>query len=90
MTACWTPAMDGGALVATSPIGTAWLGIDAGGGGGAARRDTRIAELDRNIARVRDLLATESFVAKAPREVVDRERQRLGDLEQEREQLIGR
>jgi len=77
-------------LVATSPIGTAWLGIDAGGGGGAARRDTRIAELDRNIARVRDLLATESFVAKAPREVVDRERQRLGDLEQEREQLIGR
>ena len=76
--------------VATSPLGTAWLGVEAATDGGSARRDARIAELERNIERVRGLLATDSFIAKAPTDVVARERQRLADLEQERDQLAGR
>jgi valyl-tRNA synthetase len=76
-------------LVATGPLGTAWLGLDAANDDGAARRDARIAELERNIERIRGLLANDAFVAKAPPEVVARERQRLADLERERDQLVG-
>jgi valyl-tRNA synthetase len=76
-------------LVAAGPLGTAWLGIDAAGEAGSTRRDARISELEHNIERVRGLLANESFVAKAPPEVVATERERLAGLERERDQLVG-
>jgi len=77
-------------LVATSALGIAWLGVEAANDDGSARRDARIAEVERNIERLRGLLATAAFVAKAPPDVVARERERLADLEQERDQLAGR
>ena len=75
-------------LVAASPLGAAWLRVDASAEeASAARRDARLAELDENIERLRQLLANESFASRAPAAVVDRERQRLAALEQERAQL---
>ncbi|MDQ4036700.1 MAG: valine--tRNA ligase [Chloroflexota bacterium] len=75
-------------LVAASPLGAAWLGIDAGGGDSRAeRRAAHGADLERNIERLRGLLANEAFVGKAPASVVDRERARLADLEEELRQL---
>jgi valyl-tRNA synthetase len=75
-------------LVATSPLGAAWLGVDASAlDASAARRDARLAEIDENIERLRKLLANEAFARNAPPAVVDRERRRLADLEQERAQL---
>ena len=75
-------------LVAASPLGAAWLGVDAAAAEAArARREAQLAELDRNLQRVRDLLANPSFVERAPAAVVERERQRLADLEEERRQL---
>jgi valyl-tRNA synthetase len=75
-------------LVAAGPLGAAWLAV----GGDAAvdvgiRRHAQRAELDRNIERIRALLANGAFTAKAPAAVVERERERLADLEQERSQL---
>ena len=82
---------DGGArpeLVAASPLGAAWLGVDAAAQEAAsARRASQLAELDANIERLRTLLANASFVDRAPVAVVARERQRLADLERERGQL---
>ncbi|HEX2766923.1 MAG TPA: valine--tRNA ligase [Candidatus Limnocylindria bacterium] len=75
-------------LVAASPLGAAWLGVDAAAAEAArTRREAQLAELDRNIQRVRDLLANPSFVERAPAAVVERERRRLADLEEERRQL---
>ena len=77
------------ALVAASPLGAAWLDTEiAADGEAGSRRASQIEELERNIERVRQLLANEAFAAKAPREVVDRERARLADLEEERRQLL--
>ncbi|MFN2418382.1 MAG: valine--tRNA ligase [Candidatus Limnocylindria bacterium] len=76
------------ALVAASPLGAAWLGVDAGAAQTVGeRRRAQLGELERNIERVRALLENPSFVAKAPGFVVARERQRLLDLEGERRQL---
>ena len=75
-------------LVAASPLGVAWLGIDASEAGAAAeRRTAQLAELDRHIERLRGLLGNGSFVERAPSDVVERERARLADLERERAQL---
>jgi len=77
-------------LVAASPWGAAWLGVDAGAEAVAAeRRAAQVADLDRNIERVRTLLASEGFVTKAPPAVVERERDRLRAMEDERRQLGG-
>jgi valyl-tRNA synthetase len=73
---------------AATPLGAVWL--EASGeasDAGAQQRSARIAELDRNIARVRDLLANDGFVRKAPAEVVEGERERLARLEEQRRQL---
>jgi valyl-tRNA synthetase len=76
-------------LVVASPLGAAWLGIDAAAREAASeRRASQLAELDVNIARVRGLLANASFVDRAPEAVVTRERARLADLERERDQLV--
>jgi valyl-tRNA synthetase len=76
-------------LVAASPLGAAWLGVDRAARDEArARREAQLADLDRNIARVRDLLANEAFVERAPEAVVLQERRRLAVLEEERRQLV--
>ncbi|HUF06375.1 MAG TPA: valine--tRNA ligase [Candidatus Binatia bacterium] len=75
-------------LVAASPLGAAWLGVDAAIEASAVqRRGARLEEVERNIERLRELLGTPSFVARAPVAVVERERERLADLEEEHRQL---
>jgi valyl-tRNA synthetase len=75
-------------LVAASPLGAAWLGIDpAAEERAGARRSAQVAELEANAERLRALLGKESFVQRAPAEVVERERARLAALEAELEQL---
>ena len=77
-------------LVAASPLGAAWLGVDAAGEQvGGERRAAQLVELEANIGRLEALLANDAFVAKAPEAVVQRERQRLADLLAERSQLGG-
>jgi len=46
-----------------------------------------VAELEANVQRLRVLLADEAFVSRAPAEVVERERHRLADLEEQLRQL---
>ncbi len=74
-------------MLATGPLGAAWLGTDTSAG--EDRRRRQLDELDANIARLRALLANEAFTSRAPAAVVDRERERLADLETERGQLLG-
>ncbi len=77
------------ALVAASPLGAAWLGVDPSRADAAVdRREAQVADLDRNIARLRELLDNSSFVGRAPAAVVERERARLAALEEERRQLL--
>ena len=73
-------------LVAATPLGAAWLGVDAATAN-VGHRAARVGELEANIARVRELLANESFVSRAPAAVVDGERARLADLEDQLRQL---
>ena len=78
-----------GELVAATPFGAAWLGVDPGVRAEAAsRRDARLEELDRSIERVGALLANDAFTGRAPAAVVARERERLADLEEQRRQLV--
>ncbi len=75
-------------LVAAGALGAAWLGVDpAAADSSRERRQRAVAELDQNIERVRALLANEAFVSRAPAAVVERERQRLDDLQRDRRQL---
>jgi valyl-tRNA synthetase len=75
-------------LVAATPLGAAWLGAEpASEGEGAERRAARVAELEASATRVRALLDNEAFVSKAPDAVVERERARLADLEEQLRQL---
>ena len=75
-------------LVAATRLGTAWLGSDSVAADAA--RDRRAAQTDELRAaaqRVRDLLGNEAFVSRAPAAVVERERERLADLEAQLRQL---
>ena len=47
-----------------------------------ARLDKEIARLDGEVKRVGGKLANEGFVAKAPAEVLDKERAKLAEAEQ--------
>ncbi len=76
------------ALVTAGRLGTAWLGHDAAADADAARRRAaQVAELDANITRLEGLLANASFVERAPAAVVERERQRLDELRDQRARL---
>jgi valyl-tRNA synthetase len=67
---------------ATSAIGAFWLGSDqAASEAAAARASARRAEVDQQLARLRDLLANPQFVERAPEQVVERERARLNELQ---------
>ncbi|HEX2141486.1 MAG TPA: class I tRNA ligase family protein, partial [Candidatus Limnocylindria bacterium] len=68
---------------AATALGYAW--IEAGGAEvqrAAQRAQKQRAELEEQIRRVRGLLASEGFLAKAPPQVVQRERERLAELEE--------
>ncbi len=73
-------------------LGTSWIAIEAASVGDEARsrRARREAELRTAIDRLRALLATEAFVGRAPSGVVERERDRLADLEGQLLRLGGR
>jgi valyl-tRNA synthetase len=72
-------------LIAPSPLGAAWL--EGAPSDNANRRERQRAELDANLARVRELLANQAFTSRAPETVVAQERERLTALEEERRQL---
>jgi len=75
-------------VVAASPLGAAWLGVDsATEEAGAERRRAQMADLERNIERLRTLLSNDAFTTKAPAAVVAREQERLAGLEEELRQL---
>jgi valyl-tRNA synthetase len=70
-------------------LGTSWLEVEADAGATASRRARRAGELAEQIGRLRQLLANESFVERAPSEVVERERARLAELEAQLDGLGG-
>jgi len=47
-----------------------------------------LANLDQQIKGIESKLGNESFTARAPAEIVDRERQRLSDLQAKRETVV--
>ena len=53
-----------------------------------ARLDKEIARLDGEVKRVGGKLANQGFVAKAPAEVLDKERAKLAEAEQALGQLV--
>jgi valyl-tRNA synthetase len=53
----------------------------------AERVERERARLDAEIARARARLADEGFVAKAPPQIVAAEREKLAELERQRESL---
>jgi valyl-tRNA synthetase len=69
--------------------GTTWLGGREEGSEAAERRQAQVAHLRDGIARLEALLATPGFVAKAPPPVVEKERARLADLQEQLRQLTG-
>jgi valyl-tRNA synthetase len=73
--------------VLASPLGAAWYAADDAGPVAAERRRAQAEHLERGIARLRGLLANESFAERAPAEVVQRERSRLAELEAQLRQL---
>ncbi len=75
--------------VGSTPAAAAWAGSDpADDQRTAAARSESEAHLRRGIARLRTLLSGE-FTERAPAEVVQRERNRLADLEAELRHLVG-
>ena len=75
-------------LVASGRLGVAWLAQERGADPAVAgRRQAQLAEMDRNIARLEELLANPSFTERAPAPVVKRERTRLDALRDQRSQL---
>jgi len=71
-----------------TPLGVTWLEISPERGKVAQEiRAAQVSQLDAAIRRLRELLANESFVTKAPQAVVEKERSRLAALEEERKLL---
>jgi valyl-tRNA synthetase len=75
------------ATLTASPLGAAWF---AGGDGDTEaqnRRDAQRNHLRQGITRLRQLLDNDGFVSRAPAEVVQRERDRLAEIEAQLRQL---
>jgi valyl-tRNA synthetase len=86
------PGTDGErpATLTASPLGPAWFLAGEGEAAQEAAAERRSPQRERlleGISRLRDLLANEGFVSRAPAEVVQRERDRLADLEAQLRQL---
>ncbi|HSM39049.1 MAG TPA: valine--tRNA ligase, partial [Candidatus Limnocylindrales bacterium] len=64
-------------LVTASRLGAAWFERDGTAGADDQRRQAQAEHLSRGIDRLRELLANEGFVSRAPAAVVERERARL-------------
>ncbi len=79
-----TAAPAGGAATA---LGAIWLGDDAALSTAAAGRSDRVEELRQSRDRVQALLADPAFTGRAPKAVIQRERERLADLEQRLRQV---
>jgi valyl-tRNA synthetase len=73
--------------VAPTALGAAWLGAEVVEEGARERHEAQAADIARGIDRLRALLANEDFTAKAPPPVVEKERARLADLEEQLRQL---
>ncbi|MFO8059164.1 MAG: hypothetical protein R6U70_00685, partial [Bacillota bacterium] len=52
-----------------------------------ARLEKKLAEVSELVERSRAKLSNKDFIERAPEEIVDRERQRLSDLESEASHL---
>jgi valyl-tRNA synthetase len=68
---------------AATALGAIWLEA----GEALARSDARVAELRRSQARLQALVADPKFVARAPAAVVERERQRLAEIDERLRQI---
>ena len=79
-----------GTRVAAVSLGTAALRTPAGEGPDRRPSDRQLDELRRRIERLQSLLADEAFATRAPSEIVDRERGRLAELEDQLAALQGR
>jgi len=76
-------------LVASTPFGAAWLRVDAAAQLEASSRRTReLDAIERQVNRLRGLLADAAFAERAPAAVVQRERDRLAELEERSRQLL--
>jgi valyl-tRNA synthetase len=79
------------AEVIATPLGAAWLpelpSMGKPDPRAAERRSAQATELRAGIERVRDLLANQAFVERAPEAVVAKERARLAELEEQLRQL---
>ncbi len=76
------------ALAGSTGLGTFWLGTDPATAEAAAERAAaHMADLRAQAERLRALLANDSFTAKAPSAVVERERDRLGEIDAQLAQL---
>ncbi len=82
-----TKPPDAGAI--PTPFGPAWLQSDESDGDAQRPRHGERERLSQSIGRLTALLANGEFTGKAPAEVVERERARLGDLEEALRQLGG-
>jgi valyl-tRNA synthetase len=80
------PPPDGAAAI-PSPLGAAWLEPGAPAARPDDRRTKQLGEIVAGIDRLRALLANPAFTAKAPQVVVERERRRLAELEEQLRQM---
>jgi valyl-tRNA synthetase len=77
---------------AATALGAVWLGADAGAGAGSpagAGKDDQVPSLRAQRERLRSLLADPAFTSRAPEAVVQRERDRLADVEERLRQVGG-
>jgi valyl-tRNA synthetase len=74
---------------AATALGAVWLDADPAGGSAASGRADQAEDLRRNRDRLRALLADPAFTSKAPPAVVERERDRLADVEERLRQVGG-
>jgi valyl-tRNA synthetase len=77
------------ARAAATALGAVWLDADAAGGRAASGRADQAEDLRRNRDRLRALLADPAFTSKAPPAVIQRERDRLADVEERLRQVGG-
>jgi len=64
-------------------LGTTWLGVEEERPEVAERRRAQVAQLRERVAHLQGLLGNQAFVEKAPDAVVQRERERLAELQEQ-------